>query len=94
MTDTQDALEQSRIACGAAEGLMQLMQLLVMSLVQSGQLDPSEFAAHLAAWSTERAEPGSIEESQTWRMLSTLVKDPDALLRRAAFRVVPGASVH
>lgn len=91
MTDAQEAFEEVRLAQAAAEGQLQLLQLLVMSLVQTGQLDPTDYAARIAAWSAERALPGSVEESQMWRMLSVLVGDPDALLRRAAFRVVPGA---
>lgn len=79
---------------GSQEALMQMLQQLVISLVESGKLDPTDYAARLAAWHTSCSQPGSLEEAQVWRMLSMLVDDPDVLLRRSAFRVVPGAAIH
>lgn len=87
-TNTQDEpLDPSVMALELTEGLLKVIQLLVMCLNRSGALDGAEFARLLADARRELVPEGSLEESILDRVLGSLVDHPEALIRRRGFRL-------
>lgn len=80
------------MALDAVEGLIQALQILVMCLGKSGQLDTAEYARLLADWRLAHVPPDSMQEAVLDRMLSFLVDEPEVLLRRLSLQVVQGES--
>jgi hypothetical protein len=87
--DLQDA---TAALSDGLEGVMTLVQLLVLSLQRQGLLDTQAFAQDLLAFRKDAVTcpPESMCCAVMDRMLELLVSDrPDVLLRRAQIRVVP-----
>lgn len=75
------------------EGLMQLLQALVLALGKTGQLDTAEYARLLADWHNQQIEPDSLQDVLFQRMLGMLVDEPEVLLRRSRFQLMPAPSL-
>jgi len=74
------------------EGVMQLLQVLVLALGKTGQLDTAEYARLLADWHNQQIEPDSLQDVLFQRMLGMLVDQPEVLLRRTGFQLMPVSS--
>ena len=70
------------------EGVMQLLQVLVVALGKTGQLDTAEYARLLADWHHQQIQPGSTQDVLFQRMLGMLVEQPEVLLRRTGFQLM------
>lgn len=77
-----DGGEEMNLSLDAIEGVMQVLQVLVMCLDKQGHLDGGEYAAMLADWRIQHVPPDSLQEAIVDRMIDTLVDDPRALIRR------------
>ena len=80
--------EQDDPALEAVDGVLKVLQVLVLRLGQSGVLDSSEYARDLLSYRTQEA-PDSIQAAVIDRMLDMLVDRADVLLRRAEIHAVP-----
>lgn len=74
------------------EGVMQLLQVLVIALGKAGQLDTAEYARLLADWHHQQIQPGSTQDVLFQRMLGMLVDQPEVLLRRTGFQLMQAES--
>lgn len=75
------------------EGLMSLMQALVITLQKQGTLDGAEFARVLLAMRKEMAPEDSYQDVLFQRMLQMLVDgNPEVLVRRWGMHAVPTES--
>lgn len=72
----------------AVDGVMKLLEVLVLTLGKSGALDTGEYARLLTDFRRTQVEPDSVQEAVIDRMLTLLVDRPDVLLRRSAFQLV------
>jgi len=82
--------EQETFMLEAVEGLMTLMQALVMALDKSGTLDTAEYSRVLLGMRESLVEPGSLQDVLFQRMLRMLVEgDPKVLVRRWGMHAVP-----
>lgn len=79
----------------AVEGLMSLMQALVMALSKQGNLDTAEYARLLLDLRERQGfEDDSFQDVLFQRMLQMLVEgDPSVLVRRWGMRAVPTEQV-
>lgn len=89
-TNNSDELTPEH-AVDVADGVMQVLQVLVVSLGTQGVLDTAHFARLLTDWRTNHTEGGSFGQVMVDRMLTMLVDEPEVLVRRASMRVVPAA---
>lgn len=80
------------LALEGIEGVMQLLQVLVLALGKTGQLDTAEYARLLADWHNKQIEPDSLQDVLFQRMLGMLVDQPEVLLRRTGFQLMQAAS--
>lgn len=72
------------------EGLMSLMQALVLTLTKQGTLDGAEFARVLLGMREAMVQEGSYQDVLFQRMLEMLVEgDPEVLVRRWGMKAVP-----
>lgn len=78
----------------ALEGVMTLLQVLVVSLDRSGHLDSADYIQALLSARDELIDKDSIAETLVDRMLDMLVKEgAETLHRRRALHLVrPGVS--
>jgi hypothetical protein len=84
--------EQETFMLEAVEGLMSLMQALVMTLGKTGALDTEEYARVLLGMRESMVAPGSTQDVLFQRMLQMLVEgDPQVLVRRWGMHAVPTA---
>jgi hypothetical protein len=84
--------QQETEACilETAEGLMSLLQALVLALAKQGKLDTGEYARLLLDMRQRMVEPGSYQDVLFQRMLQMLVEgDPQVLVRRWDMHAVP-----
>ncbi len=79
-------------ALEASEGVMEVLQVLVVALASSGVLDAEKYAQLLAEWRQQHTSDGSLQAVFVERMLAVVVDDPRPLLSRAGMRVVTGDS--
>ena len=86
---TNDELAQ--LVLEATDGLMLSMQLLVMSLDQTGHLDRPHLARLLAQARNDLA-PDGFQADVLDRFLAFPAEEPEALRRRLAMRVVASPS--
>lgn len=70
------------------EGLLNLLQVLVVALGKSGQLDTGEYARLLTDFQNQHMEAGSMQAVLFDQMLALLVDQPEVLKRRMALSVV------
>ncbi len=75
-------------ALDASEGVMEVLQVLVVALAATGALDTAEYARLLAEWRQAHTANGSLQAVFMERMLAVLVDDPGPLMRRAMMRLV------
>lgn len=74
----------------ATDGLMKLMQALVLTLTKQGTLDGAEFARTLLSFRQEVLAPDSYQDLLFQQMLQILVEDdPEVLVRRWGMHAVP-----
>lgn len=72
----------------AIEGLMSLLQMLVVSLGRTGKMDTADYARALLDY-RDRLPPDSVAQTLFDRMLDLLVEEgADVLLRRSSMRLV------
>ncbi len=76
------------LALEGIEGVMQLLQVLVLALGKTGQLDTAEYARLLADWHHKQIEPDSLQDVLFQRMLGMLVDQPEVLLRRTGIQLM------
>lgn len=88
--NTGNADTPNKMLYEGLEGVMSCLQMLVVCLGKSGQLDTAEYARLLAELRLKETEPDSITEVLIDRMLGMLVEEPDVLLRRLSMQVLPG----
>ena len=60
------------------EGLMQLLQALVLALGKTGQLDTAEYARLLADWHNQQIEPDSLQDVLFSECLGCWLMNPSA----------------
>ena len=70
------------------DGMMKLLQGLVIALQQSGSMDTAYYARLLVSMRGDE-KANSMQEALIDRMLMMLVDDPQTLVRRMAIRAVP-----
>lgn len=74
----------------AVDGLMSLLQVLVVALSKEGKLDTAEYARLLLDLRQKTVQPDSYQDVLFQRMLEMLVEgDPQVLMRRWDMHVVP-----
>ena len=74
----------------AVDGLMSLLQVLVVALSKEGKLDTAEYARLLLDFRQKLVQPDSYQDALFQRMLEMLVEgDPQVLMRRLEMHVVP-----
>lgn len=96
MSDEEGSADLALEFC---EGVMQVLQVLVVCLGKSGRLDTAEYARLLSNWRETNVDRDSIQEAVIDRMLSMLVDQPEVLahhmqahLRRSGFQLVSAES--
>ncbi|HDX8968289.1 TPA: hypothetical protein RQO16_005384 [Klebsiella oxytoca] len=86
-----DSEHPNKLLYEGLEGVMACLQILIICLGKSGQLDVSEYTRLLAEWRLNEAPRDSLTEVLLDRMLLMLVEEPDVLLRRLSLQLVPGS---
>ena len=83
--------ERETFMLETVEGLMSLVQGLVLALAKQGALDTAQYARLLLELrERQQYAPGSYQDVLFQRMLGMLVEgDPDVLVRRWGMRPVP-----
>lgn len=72
------------------EGLMSLLQALVIALSKQGKLDTADYARLILDMRQQMVEPDSYQDVLFQRMLQMLVEgDPQVLMRRWEMHLVP-----
>lgn len=83
-------VSSEELTMDAVEGLMSLLQVLVISLGRTGMLDTADYARLLLDYREQHIARESIAEALIDRMLDSLVKEgADVLLRRHSMRLIP-----
>ncbi len=75
-------------ALDAVDGVMQVLQVLVVGLIRTGALDPTEYARLLLDWRRSHVAPESVQQAVVDRMLDMLSERSDVLIRRSEIRAV------
>lgn len=88
MTTENNDEEMQEIAQATAEGVLDVLQILVISLANSGHLDTADFSRLLIDWRQSHTEPDSMQQAVVDRVLTMLVDKPDVLTRRLEMRLV------
>lgn len=84
--------EMIRLAQDTAEGVLSVLQILVISLAKSGHLDTADFSLLLAGWRNDNTDKDSMQQAVVDRVLMMLVDDHEALTRRLEMKLVKGKS--
>lgn len=81
--------ETERMLVNGIDGLMALMQAMVVTLCKSGAMSPASYAADLLEIRSSAVDRDSIQDLLFVRMLGLLVAEhPDVLARRAEMHSV------
>ena len=86
---TNDELAQ--LVLETADGLTTALQLLVMSLAQTGHMDDRHYARLLADYRNTECPGDSMKADVLDRLLGMLADDPQVLRRRLAMQLVRDA---
>lgn len=99
MSDSNSGDELASLAMEAIDGVMQALQVLVVCLSKSGQLDPGDYALLLSDFRERHVDSGSMQAMVIDRLMVMLVDQPEELgrhsqaeIRRAAFQLIPGGT--
>lgn len=92
MTTENNDEELTALAQETAEGVLDVLQILVISLANSGHLDTADFSRLLVDWRQDHTESESMRQAVVDRVLAMLVDEPEVLTRRLSMQLVQDES--